>query len=131
LIISSANDVIHTLWRRLFRLTADSRKEFSESLHLLNSLLNESFSDDEIKRGGERALTEVDPTLPEAYFEKAFIECYGRESLNKVQREFPVIDINGQTRWVDYYIQKIGNCVAIEKNGEVYHHPIITGKKVH
>jgi len=50
-------------------------------------------------------LAEVDPTIPESYFEQAFIEIYGRESLNKVEREFPIIDINGQTRWVDYIVR--------------------------
>jgi len=74
-------------------------------------------------------LVEIDPTIPEAYFEQAFIDTYGHESLDKVEREFPIIDINGQTRWIDYIIRHTKYNIAIEKNGETYHHPIITKRK--
>ena len=106
----------------------------SEDLDIMNvellKLLDGFFNEDKIKISGvNRELQEVDPTIPEAYFEQAFIDVYGRESLIKVEREFPIIDINGQTRWIDYTIRKKDYKIAIEKNGETYHHPIITGEK--
>lgn len=113
----------------LFRIIVDDEDELEHEWSLLQGYLNRNFSEDEIRAGGNRALSEVDPTLPEAYFEQAFIECYGREALDRVSRELPIIDIKGQTRWVDYYLQRSeGSDIAIEKNGETYHHPIITGK---
>jgi len=113
----------------LFRLTVDDEYEIEDACVQLDSYLSGQFNEDDIRSGGNRALSEVDPTLPESYFEQAFINCYGREALDRVSREVPMIDINGQTRWIDYFIQRKGKLdVAIEKNGETYHHPIITGK---
>ncbi len=113
----------------LFRIIVDDEDDLEQEWQLLQLYLNRDFSEDEIRAGGNRALSEVDPTLPEAYFEQAFIECYGHEALDRVSRELPIIDIKGQTRWVDYFLQRSeGADIAIEKNGETYHHPIITGK---
>lgn len=114
---------------RLFRMLIDDQDELEHEWKLLQTYLNRDFSEDEIRAGGNRALSEIDPTLPEAHFEQAFIECYGREALDCVVREHPMIDVHGQTRWIDYYVRRAdGRDVAIEKNGETYHHPIITGK---
>ena len=123
------NSIMHE-FRSLYRFSVDNDKELDNAMIMLGKYRNRNFSDETIKVSGpNRELVEIDPTLPEAYFERTFIETYGRESLDKVRREFPVIDINGQTRWIDYYIQKKQYSIAIEKNGEVYHHPITIGKK--
>ena len=114
----------------VYRFIVDNSSDIDILETELLSYLNENFQEDKIKISGvNRALVEIDPTIPEAYFEQAFIEMYGQESLNKVEREFPIIDINGQTRWVDYIIRHKDYNIAIEKNGETYHHPIITQKK--
>ena len=116
--------------QNLSRFIADDINDVEGILHLFKLFLSGNFDDDGIKiRGRNRELTEVDPTIPESYFEQAFIDVYGRESLDKVKREFPIIDINGGTRWIDYVIRHKDYLIAIEKNGETYHHPIITGKK--
>ncbi|APW64427.1 hypothetical protein LPB137_00560 [Poseidonibacter parvus] len=112
-----------------YRFLIDDEKDFEEFKVIYSHIQNNDFNEDKIKQSGvNRELKEIDPTLPEAYFESAFIECYGRESLSKIRREFPIIDFDGQTRWVDYLIQHKDYNIAIEKNGETYHHPIITGK---
>lgn len=122
------NALMHS-YGRLFRFVVDNSQELSEAEHLLKRLQLEDYSDDKIDtRGRNRGLAEVDPTIPEAFFEQAFIDCFGRENLNRVIREFPIIDVNGVTRWVDYYIRRPDFDIAIEKNGEKYHHPLITGK---
>ncbi len=116
----------------VYRFIVDNSSDIKILETELSSFLNENFQEDKIKVSGvNRALVEIDPTIPEAYFEQAFIEMYGQQSLNKVEREFPIIDINGQTRWVDYIIRHKNYNIAIEKNGETYHHPIITQKKAY
>ncbi|MGL4854177.1 MAG: DEAD/DEAH box helicase family protein, partial [Lentisphaeria bacterium] len=125
------NEIMHQFCP-VFRLLADCTEEFAQSLLLLEKYLDASFDENEIKSSANRELQEVDPTLPEAYFEQAFIDAFGREALNKVTREYPVIDANGQTRWIDYFIHSTKNGqIAVEKNGEKYHHPQIIGKKRH
>ncbi|MEA2016965.1 MAG: DEAD/DEAH box helicase [Campylobacterota bacterium] len=112
-----------------YRFMIDDEKDFKEFKSIYSHIKNNDFNEDDVKLSGtNRELKEIDPTLPEAYFETAFINCYGRESLSKIRREFPVIDFDGQTRWVDYLIKHNKYNIAIEKNGETYHHPIITGK---
>ncbi|MDD9303052.1 MAG: DEAD/DEAH box helicase family protein [Desulfobacter sp.] len=113
---------------RVFRFMVDNTQELDEAARLFDQFLSGHFDEDNIyTSGGNRALQEVDPTMPEACFEQTFIDCFGRERLDRVQREYPVIDINGQTRWVDYYIRRNDFDIAIEKNGELYHHPLLTG----
>lgn len=110
---------------RLFRFAVDDDQDLDEAGSQINLLLSENFNEDIIRTSGRnRELSEVDPTMPEACFEQAFIDCFGR-----VNREFPVIDINGATRWIDYYIRQSDFDIAIEKNGESFHHPLLIGKK--
>ena len=114
---------------KLFRFFVDDAQDLKEARSLLKRLLAEEFSEDEINVSGrDRELADIDPTMPEACFEQAFIDCFGRDQLDRVNREFPVIDINGVTRWVDYYIRRQDYDIAIEKNGEAYHHPLLIGK---
>ncbi|MCA1792807.1 MAG: hypothetical protein LC660_02860 [Desulfobacteraceae bacterium] len=81
-------------------------EDLAHACRTLGRLLNKAFAEDSIQtKGRHRHWHDIDPTLPEALFEQAFIDCYGRESLDRVTREFPVIDMNGRTRWVDFFIQ--------------------------
>jgi len=117
-------------YRSVYRFVVDNKDDIVVLNEELNQYLHIDSEDNKIKFSEtNRQLVEIDPTIPEAYFEKAFIETYGHESLDKVEREFPIIDINGQTRWIDYIIRHKKYNIAIEKNGETYHHPIITKRK--
>lgn len=123
------NSLMHQ-YNKLFRFSLDSSQELDEIIQLLDRFFNGDFNEDKISINGEnRELQEVDTTLPEAWFEQIFIDCFGRKKLDRVMREFPVIDINGSTRWVDYYIRRNDFDIAVEKNGERYHHPLIIGTK--
>lgn len=117
-------------YNKLFRIYIDSKSDLLDLRKELCKLINKDFYEDRIRKfGSSRELKEVDPTMPEALFEQAFIDLYGREELNKVSREFPIIDIDGNTRWVDYVIHKRDFNIMIEKNGEKYHHPLIITRK--
>jgi len=123
------NSLMHQ-YNKVYRFMVDDEDEIETLTIELKKYLQVNHEDSQIHfSGSHRELVEIDPTLPEAYFEQAFIETYGYEALNKVEREFPIIDINGQTRWIDYIIRHKNYLIAIEKNGERYHHPIITKKK--
>jgi superfamily II DNA or RNA helicase len=117
-------------YKSVYRFIVDDVDDVIQLEIALPNLISSTFGEDSIKNSGvNRELVEVDPTIPEAYFEQAFIETYGRESLDKIEREFPIIDINGQTRWIDYVVRHKDYNIAIEKNGETYHHPIIIKRK--
>ncbi|MCG8563785.1 MAG: DEAD/DEAH box helicase, partial [Desulfobacterales bacterium] len=123
------NQLMHR-YRSLYRFKVDSEGELETACDLLHRFRARDFHEGKIASpGGSRELREIDPTLPEARFETVFIECFGHEMLDRVQREFPVIDINGTTRAIDYFIRTTSVDIAVEKNGETYHHPQITGGK--
>lgn len=114
---------------KLFRFMLNETKDIPKLKDELLKLLNEDFEEESIlQRGINRSKEAIDPTCPEALFEQAFIETYGRESLACVSREYPVLDLNGETRWIDYFVKTSKGGIAIEKNGEVWHHPVIIGK---
>jgi len=113
----------------IYRFCADDQPDLHQAVEQLRRFLAQDFDEGMVRTAGpDRQLREVDPTLPEAHFEQVFIDTYGREEFDKVIREYPVIDIFGHTRWVDYYIARDEFDIAVEKNGETYHHPIIVGK---
>jgi phage repressor protein C with HTH and peptisase S24 domain len=116
------NALMHK-YRGVFRFMADTRDDLADAARTLDRLLNREFAEDSIQtKGRHRHWHDIDPTMPEALFEQAFIDCYGRRALDRVIREFPVIDMNGHTRWVDYFIRTRTGDLAIEKNGETWHH---------
>lgn len=117
-------------YKSVYRFMVDDLEDVSSLKKELSLYLGNNFEEDKIKINGvNREFVEIDPTLPEAYFEQAFIDTYGREALDRIEREFPIIDIYDQTRWVDYILRRKDYNIAIEKNGESYHHPIITQRK--
>lgn len=123
-------NILMSRYKSVYRFMVDDLDDISILKQELSLYMSNNFEEDQIKISGvNRELVEIDPTLPEAYFEQAFIETYGREALDRIVREFPIIDIYDQTRWVDYILRKKDYNIAIEKNGESYHHPIITQRK--
>jgi hypothetical protein len=93
------NALMHK-YRGVFRFMADTRDDLADAARTLDRLLNREFAEDSIQtKGRHRHWHDIDPTMPEALFEQAFIDCYGRRALDRVIREFPVIDMNGHTRW--------------------------------
>lgn len=116
-------------YNSLFRFVIDDEIDFEEFKIQFEKILTNNLDEEGIKSSGiNRNLKEIDPSIPEAFFEQAFIEVYGNDSLESVLREEPFIDINSQTRYIDYLVHTNNGKIAIEKNGESYHHPILIGK---
>jgi hypothetical protein len=114
----------------LYRFVVDTEKDLIEFVADFNIIASQRFDENGIKfSGANRSLIEIDPSVPEAYFEQAFMDIYGNEALDSVLREEPFIDMNSQTRYIDYLIGTQNGKIAIEKNGELYHHPILIGKE--
>ncbi len=121
------------LHKSVYRLAIDDPDELEDEVETLQSLLGkgfESVDEREIRTFGQNRYKQaIDPTLPESYFENAFLEIYGQEKFCYISREVPLIDIKGHTRYVDYYIERKGGNIAVGKNGETYHHPQLVGKE--
>lgn len=114
----------------IYRFVVDNQNDFEEFKTLFFRIQKKEWSEENIKTSGKnRELKEIDPSIPEAYFEQAFIEVYGNEALESVCREQPFIDMNSQTRYIDYLVSTQISKIAVEKNGESFHHPIIIGKQ--
>ncbi len=116
---------------KLYRTMVDDPEDVPELLQLIKVLAEKTYETEDGFGSGatNRELTSIDPTMPEAYFEQAFIEVFGREQLDSLAREYPIVDIQGSPRAVDYYIERACGNIAIEKNGVSYHHPQILGKE--
>jgi hypothetical protein len=78
-----------------------------------------------VRRG--RDVTHPDPTRPEARFEELFSSAFGDSALHALQREKPVSDFDGKARHIDYALKTAGGLIAIELNGESFHHPRCIG----
>ncbi len=114
----------------LYRFNVENIDDVQSMKAELLRYLNKDFHEDDIKNyGANRELANPDPTPPEYLFEDMFIEVYGREAVQYLNREFPIIDINGSTRFCDYVIHKNDYRIIIEENGVSYHHPIIIGRE--
>jgi superfamily II DNA or RNA helicase/phage repressor protein C with HTH and peptisase S24 domain len=115
---------------RVYRFLVDDETDVKNMLAKLCAYEAGIFDEDRVsEKGPNRSYTAIDPTLPEATFEQVFMELFGHDQLENLAREFPILDSNGQTRYVDYYLQRSHGDVAIEKNGETFHHPMLIGKK--
>ena len=123
------NNLMHH-FDAVYRFVVNGAEDISLMDEHLSRCLMKDFKEGAIRSyGSNRNKEAIDPTLPEAIFEQAFIETYGREALELVDREFPVIDIQGTTRWIDYMIHREEGGIAIEQNGVKWHHPQIVGCK--
>jgi superfamily II DNA or RNA helicase len=78
--------------------------------------------------GADRQITETDPTRPEYNFESLFEQVYGSKYLHALEREYQYVDLVGKGRYVDYLLKTISGEIAIELNGESFHHPLFITK---
>ena len=105
----------------LYRFSVDDEEDLEEFKMQFDRIMGNDLDEENLKSSGtNRNLKEIDPSIPEAYFEQAFIEIFGNDSLDSVLREEPFIDINSQTNYINYLVHTKNGKVPIEKNGETY-----------
>ncbi len=115
---------------KLYRFFISNETELNSAKELLNMLINNitpEFIDN--KTRSDRYLSNIDPSNAEFLFENNIDEIYGRETINKIKREYPINDIKGNDRFIDYVIKINDKLIGIEINGESFHNPIIIGKE--
>lgn len=79
--------------------------------------------------GSNRELTHSDPTPPEFNFSQFFEQTFGSKSLHALQAEWNYTDKEGHRRFVDFVLSTEEKQIAIELNGERYHHPLLISNK--
>ena len=75
--------------------------------------------------GGSFDKGHIDNTPLEKTFEDLFIDAYGYDSLNYLQKEYSISLNEGRNAFVDYVIETAEGTFAVEENGVRYHHPQI------
>lgn len=78
-----------------------------------------------LDKGGSFDKTHIDNTPLEKEFEDLFIDSYGPDALDFLQKEYSISMPGGKNAFVDYVIETADGNFAIEENGVRYHHPQI------
>ena len=79
--------------------------------------------------GTNRDESHIDPTPPEYKFSEIFEQVFGSKSIHALQAEYLYVDRRGHRRYIDYVLHRSSSLVAIELNGERYHHPLFINEK--
>ncbi|WP_052380254.1 MULTISPECIES: DEAD/DEAH box helicase [unclassified Pseudoalteromonas] len=130
------------LYRFVYETNASvvvAQNQFKQDIEIF--LGSEEHHSDNIKRfGSDRSETHSEPTKPEYNFSTLFEQVFGSKYLYALQAESKYIDSKGHLRYIDFMLSRhkracqgensqATNNIAIELNGERYHHPLITGIK--
>ena len=113
----------------LIRLYADDKEDIVDQLAFWLDANADTLeaSDD----GGFFDKVHFDDTPLEKEFEDLFVEAYGNDSLNYLQKEYSLSLDNGRNAFVDYVVETDEESYAIEENGERYHHPQLIDKEAY
>jgi superfamily II DNA or RNA helicase len=113
------NGVYRFLWENIDTL----RQE-------INFFVDNQCEDFDLKRfGPQRDQEHIDPTPPEYNFAMYFEQVFGGKSLHALIPEDSYVDRAGHMRYVDFTLKRKDGSIAIELDGESFHHPLLTGKK--
>jgi hypothetical protein len=71
---------------------------------------------------------DIDPradtaTLPEDQFVELFAQVFGIEKTQLLAPEYPVADIDGRTRFIDFALKAAGRLIAFEIDGPSHYAP--------
>ncbi len=77
--------------------------------------------------GGSFDKAHVDNTPLEKDFEDLFMEAYGSENINCLQKEFSISMNHSNNAFIDYVVETDNGSFAVEENGVHYHHPQLIG----
>ena len=112
-------------------LSIETQTQFQADLDIF--LGSEEQQLDKIKKfGADRTETHTDPTPPEYNFTCLFEDVFGAQYLHALEAESKYIDSAGHVRYIDFVLTRNNGAksqsnIAIELNGERYHHPLIIG----
>lgn len=115
LITDKQNAYMHN-YNHVFRFLKEDVSDIN-NLNLSNS------EDIELKIRTYDRSNNPDVSPLERYFEECFTEVYGAESLVYLNKEFGIVDEEGNNYYLDYYLQTRNGKIAIEENGVTFHHP--------
>ena len=112
---------------KLYRFIDDQEPD---NKWLVDAVLGETNEEYDFQHyGTDRHINEIDPTKPEYNFESLFEQVYGSKYLYALEREYQYIDLLGKSRYVDYMLKTQSGEIAIELNGEAFHHPLVIDRK--
>lgn len=109
----------------------EARKQFEIDVTIFLSRLMGTVDSTDIEAklyGANREESHFDPTPPEFNFSLFFTETFGEHSLHALKPEASYFDIVGKRRFVDFILMTKNKEIAIELNGERYHHPRFISK---
>jgi superfamily II DNA or RNA helicase len=66
-------------------------------------------------------------TVAEDLFVELFVETYGLDKVQYLVNEYPLQDIYGGYRYIDYALKTVSGKIALEIDGELGHNPIFCG----
>ncbi|WP_052772046.1 DEAD/DEAH box helicase [Vibrio mexicanus] len=113
----------------VYRFIGESEEELLQQINFF--LLDQSNDSDlSIKAfGADRSHAHLDPTPPEFNFESTFEEVFGSKMLYALHQEESYIDRKGHRRYIDFMLYRNDKNIAIELNGERYHHPLLISRE--
>lgn len=118
---SYQNKVMHQ-FNGLYRFLATDLTLLEAELALF---ISKGLEELELKAfGADRSETHIDPTPPEFNFALSFEKVFGAKHIHALQAEAPYVDRQGHRRYIDYVLHRNSKPIAIELNGEQYHHPL-------
>jgi len=120
---SYQNKIMHQ-FNGLYRFLATDIPLLKAELALF---LSEGIEELELKiYGADRSESHIDPTPPEYNFALSFEQVFGAKHIHALQAEALYVDRQGHRRYIDYVLHRNSQPIAIELNGEQYHHPLST-----
>ncbi len=128
------NELMHR-FDSLYRFVIEDESDLEEAERDLQSLVDFTLDSSDVAEFRsspyDRALAFPDSSPTECKFEDAFIDLYGRGSSDKICKEASFFDIHGNEKFYDYLIEmeEPHHYIAVEQNGEQYHHPAVIGKE--
>ncbi|MDG1731640.1 MAG: DEAD/DEAH box helicase [Thalassotalea sp.] len=111
----------------LYRFVWDNLSSLENDLNTF--LLNEEENLELRRFGADRSQSHIDPTPPEFNFSVFYEEVFGTKAMHALEAESQYVDCNGHARYIDFKLNRIGRPIAIELNGESYHHPLFIKPK--
>lgn len=107
-------------FEKVYRFLVEDKDTIETVVHGVNTDMDFTFR---VANREENA----DASPLEFLFERNFSNVYGMDALKYLWKEYSVIDAQGHSYFLDYYVRTVDGGIAVEENGIHYHHPQIIG----